>query len=37
VIRSIPHGAKKAWKFRSTDISGNYADFAKALGSWGSA
>jgi thiamine pyrophosphate-dependent acetolactate synthase large subunit-like protein len=22
-------------KFRSTDISGNYADFAKALGGWG--
>jgi thiamine pyrophosphate-dependent acetolactate synthase large subunit-like protein len=22
-------------KYRSTDISGNYADFAKALGGWG--
>jgi acetolactate synthase-1/2/3 large subunit len=22
-------------KFRSTDISGHYADFAKALGGWG--
>jgi acetolactate synthase-1/2/3 large subunit len=22
-------------KFRSTDISGNYAEFAKALGGWG--
>jgi acetolactate synthase-1/2/3 large subunit len=22
-------------KYRSTDISGNYADFARALGGWG--
>ena len=31
----IPHMPASTEKFRSTDISGNYADFAKALGGYG--
>ena len=33
--RAAGHADRRTEKYRSTDISGNYADFAKALGGYG--